>query len=67
MSNDLFTIPEQPSPRLQWLRRYNVTTNQDENGKWTATGASAEGDTEHDAIVSLAIKNGWRLWNETTP
>jgi hypothetical protein len=25
---------------------------------------SAGGATEHDAIVSLAIKRGWKLWNE---
>ena len=23
------------------------------------------GDTEHEAIVDLAIKKGWKLWNET--
>lgn len=24
----------------------------------------ASGDCEHDAIVKLAVANGWKLWNE---
>lgn len=24
----------------------------------------AGGETEHEALVNLALKNGWKLWNE---
>ena len=33
----------------------------DVNGLHTTVGA---GDTEHEAIVDLAVKRGWKLWNE---
>ena len=69
-----------PSPRLAWLQRYAVKTFdhgepiEDEAGdheRWHAEGRIglgmphvAEGETEHDVIVALALKMKVRLWNE---
>ena len=87
VTDTLFDIPEQKSPRLKWMQEKNISTHlnndvqagdEDEfSGEqiypWTAfTGKprfprpdAGYGDSEHEAIVDLAIKKGWRLWNET--
>ena len=78
MSEELFEIPLSESPRLKWLRDHNVKTllteflDDDENQHWSAWNQedapnpdnTGIGETEHDAIVALALMNGWKLWNE---
>lgn len=75
MSDELFNIPEQLSPRLKWLIYYEVSTCRDDDcvEPWSAhttrpgaitSDPQATGLTEHDAIVALALKQGWKLWNE---
>jgi len=63
--SELFDIPPTKSPRLKWM---------DEHGVWvfkyhdrfeaTARGFTEKGQTEHDAVVNLAIKMNIKLWNE---
>ena len=65
MNDNLFDIPETKSPRLIWMDRHGVWT-QELNGKWIATASifDGRGDTENDAIVNLAKKMVIKLWNE---
>lgn len=79
MKKELFTVPPCASPRLKWLRGHGVETycsgkSEDFDGQpWNAWDNQSglrppldaeTGATEHDAIVALAIKRGWRLWGE---
>ena len=74
MSDNLFEIPETPSPRLQWMRKHGVKTEKTEfvdfhqpEHAWKAESAGmvGVGPTEDDAIVDLAKKNNLKLWNES--
>jgi hypothetical protein len=76
---DLLNVPVVESPRLKWLKEHDVRTryvawNEDDDCSWAAWVGDVEHNdesntmlekTEHDAIVALALKYGWRLWNET--
>jgi len=70
MNDNLFDVPEQLSPKLQWMKAHNVTTQKHEgdniaNGtQWEARVPNGIGDTEDEAIVELAKANNWKLWNE---
>lgn len=66
MNDNLFDIPETKSPRLIWMERHGIKT-QEIKGSWAATASifSCNGDTENDAIVSLAKKMNIKLWNES--
>lgn len=73
---ELFEVPVQLSPRLRWKQCHGVKSGYHDSGgefpPWCAwVGAYAtgdkytgEGDTEDDALVDLARKQGWRMWNE---
>jgi hypothetical protein len=79
MSELLFdNLPVTESPRLKWLRAHNVQTRKnpripDDEFPWEAVDNELSlfreshgiGATEHDALVDLAIKRKWRMWNET--
>ena len=67
----LFEMPESKSPRLKWLERKNVITECQNwpDDPWEVRVKDdpanfGRGDTEHDAIVDLAKRNGWKIWNE---
>lgn len=81
--DDLLTVPVQLSPRLQWIKKQNVTTHHAPECEepWCAfvgtmddlsrecvrmedDGRLVYADTEEDAIIKLAISQGWKLWNE---
>ena len=74
--SELFEIPQQDSPRLKWLKQHGVHTKRYDYRPsiWCAyvgvnvfpkpNNLFGEGYTEHEAIVDLAIKRGWKLWNE---
>lgn len=67
MTDELFSIPPSDSPRLAWMKRHGVHTQQQANGSWYAwhNGAGdGKGDTEDEAIYAMAINAGIRLWNE---
>lgn len=72
MNDLLFDAPEQPSPRLAWMRKHNIHVRRDpEEGEWVAstqgpTGVNywGFGETEDEAMAELALKRGWKLWNE---
>lgn len=76
MSDELFEVPEQLSPRLKWMREHAIKVYKsdvsDALEPWIAdssralkAGTSAfSGATEDEAIVELAKANGWKLWNE---
>lgn len=72
MSELFNNLPESKSPRLIWMERHGVETGgPDEDEEFWAMGLDRQskpdygyGQTEHDAIVHLAKRNGWRLWNE---
>lgn len=38
---------------------HGISPDRDYDGTWNQGGA-----TEHEAIVALAIWQGWKLWNE---
>lgn len=69
--SELFNIPEQKSPRLQWLDKHGIWTCEVTlRGKFqwweaTASGIIGKGATEDDAIVDLAKQMGIKLWNES--
>lgn len=67
---ELFDIQESKSPRLLWMDKHGIYTMKytlNETGKpWNAEAAGyvCSGETEDDAIFSLAEKLQLRLWNE---
>ena len=73
---ELFDLPETKSPRLIWMKRHGIKvspsrTHGPSHKHWMAyrhnedfISASGYGETEDDAITSLAVKLGLRLWNE---
>ena len=77
MSDELFSIPEQLSPRLRWLKDHEVRTAYHNSGgeypnwlAWTRSddpmegGVTGEGDTEDEAVTSLAKRMNWLMWTE---
>jgi hypothetical protein len=78
--DSLLDVPEQLSPRSEWLKRHNVTThkcdtiwiamigpfpeNIEELGSTEYAGMMMEYGTEDDAIVALAKERNWKLWSE---
>ena len=73
-------LVEKDSPKLAWMKRHGVITNHNpdisDGLPWIATdkpyarvleGSTkyGAGNTEDEAITSLAKLRGWRLWNET--
>lgn len=74
---DLFgELPVSLSPRMKWMRRKGVVTQEAVNAEgqryymaWTTLESVQQptigrGKEEDDALVQLAVKMGWRLWNE---
>jgi len=70
MSDELFNIPEQLSPRLAWLKKYDVQVKEFSNRSvpWTAWDGQdcfmGHGETELDALTAYALNRGIKLWNE---
>ncbi len=74
MSDFLFDVPEQKSPRLLWLERHNIETRQtgtssDELGdcmRWIAENpvGIGYGETKNEAVTKLALKLGIKFWFE---
>ena len=70
------SLPTVKSPRLLWLEKHNVKTLRSETcdepwAAWTGELKDAidrreafTAMTEDEALVKLAKKNGWRMWNE---
>lgn len=75
--NELFSdLPEVLSPRLLWIREHGVSvgpniftpTHSDDFRLAYSIVAKCPakfgyGNTEDEAIVALALANGWKLWN----
>ena len=76
MTDELFEVPEQLSPRLKWMKRHGIYTDHcgqiAKHVSWKAyvlnerggIDLSSYGETEHEAIADLAIRLGIKLWNE---
>lgn len=75
MTDNLFDIPEQLSPRLAWMKKHDIRINKDDNRDdkriWRACGEDQDddtfegyGSTEDEAIVDIAKKLHLKLWNE---
>ena len=72
MSELFDNLPESKSPRLLWMERHGVEVGgPDIDDEFCAKCLDpdsfykyAYGHTEDEAIIKLAIKNGWKLWNE---
>jgi len=68
--SELFNVPEQLSPRLAWLKKYDVQVKQfpGHANEWSAwdgkQGFMGHGATEADAITAYAKERGIKLWNE---
>ena len=77
MTDNLFNLPESPSPRLKWMREnlISIIPMSEHDGspshpKFIATKTViGTGETEDEAFNSLMdlLKNGMnlKLWNET--
>ena len=71
--NELFRTTETKSPRLKWLDKHGIWTQQFNaesiapDLRWVATsaGKTGTGPTEDDAIVHLAKRMNIKLWNES--
>ncbi len=80
MSEELFKVPEQKSPRLRWMEKHRVKVKQtpdwspgmedadgDPVAPWYASDDGKHwhaGDSENDALGAWAVARGVRLWNE---
>ena len=80
MSDNLFDIPEQLSPKMRWLRKYRVATHHaphcevspwsawfpsnDHNGIPNDPDACGYGDSKEGAIVDLARRHGVPTWQD---
>ena len=76
MSDTLFEIPEQLSPRLAWMREHKIDTMDKAydpftgDHRWMAFKVSNIrtkdfGDTENEALSALAVKMNLKLWNKS--
>jgi hypothetical protein len=75
---ELLSVEPRNSPRMEWIIYHCVSTRHfsvEEGYKndWAAWSGNVEvnddsntvfGTSEHDAIVNLALRHGWKLWNE---
>lgn len=77
MTDFLFDVPPQDSPRLAWMKRHGVVTwmvqgcdvdpwcaSTEEQVKKCDTEGLGTGDTEDDALADFARRRNLRLWNE---
>ena len=72
MTDELFSIPPQLSPRLRWIDKHGIWTQRFDapsiapefRWKATAAGITATGPSEDEVIVELAKLMGIKLWNE---
>lgn len=70
--SELFDIEESKSPRLAWIEKHQIVTLRGKPDSWAAwinmrptiDQTIGYGETEDEAVVSLAVKLGIRLWNE---
>lgn len=56
-------------PRLQWLKRHNLTVGKLESGRWRCwldPLIYGVGATEEEAITDLCIKTGVKHWSLDT-
>jgi hypothetical protein len=65
---NLFDMPEELSPRLQWMKDQRISTMRTRDHRWVAykseTPQSYTHDEEIDAVVGLAKKLKIKLWKE---
>ena len=65
---NLFEMPEELSPRLQWMQDQNIHTMKTRDNRWVAykseTSHNYTHDDEIDAVVGLAKKLKIKLWKE---
>lgn len=70
----LFEVQESLSPRLQWMKKHNITTGftskriyfafyNHDIGKDTISN-TGRGESEEDALIDFAKNNNISLWNE---
>lgn len=72
MNGELFDVPVQLSPRLEWMKRHGIITKYhppygSDAGAWTAHAPNRgayQGETEDGAISAFVKAYGIRLWNE---
>jgi hypothetical protein len=69
MSDLLFNdLPEDLSPKLQWMRRHHIQVQEADDGGWIAyksrTNQFYRNKDKDIAIAGLAKKLKLRLWNE---
>jgi hypothetical protein len=69
MTDTLFPLPEQKSPRLLWIEKHGVIM-EESSERWHAYRMfdgghyGGTGKTQDDALADWARKNNVRLWNE---
>lgn len=76
--NELFEVPHTESPRLKWIKKHRVTVHENifkpthsDDFRFAYTrradspdACSGYGNTDDEAILDLAKRRGWKLWNE---
>ena len=71
MNDNLFDLPESKSPRLQWMDKHGIWTEErpdvEECNRWKASAAGMHGFGifEIDALTELAGKMKIKLWNQS--
>lgn len=72
----LLDVPEVLSPKLKWMRKHNIETGElkdDSGDKWTAwlqpegggvPSIFCNGQTEEEALVTLAMELGIKDWRQ---
>lgn len=79
MNDELFSVPVQLSPKLAWIQAHNISIEHHKHlcpgdepwSAWIGMLSDAiendkvgTGETEYEALVSLALAAGIKLWSE---
>lgn len=61
-------LPDDPSPRLQWMKKNRIVATKNKAGDWLAFKSETRHFFSHpeeiDAVIGLAKRLKLKLWNE---
>ena len=67
MSDELFSLPESPSPRLVWLRQHGLVLQKLPSGRYECALDDenfGRGDTQDEACIDFCLKTQLPHWNQ---
>ena len=75
--SELFLIETSESPRLKWLKKHGIATGENvftpthsDDYRYTysrradCAAGYGYGNSDEEAVLDLAVKQGWKLWNQ---